>query len=51
MKELNESRALTAKKLTDEAREKQEQVALKRAWTNIAKKDIPKAFRAYQKYK
>jgi hypothetical protein len=32
-------------------REKQEQAIIRRAWTNIAKKDIPKAFRVYQKYK
>ena len=51
VKELVESRALTNKQLSAMQKEKQEQAALKRAWLNIAKKDIPKAFRAYQKYK
>jgi len=51
VKEISEQRTLTAKQISAVQREKQEQAALKRAWTNIVKKDIPKAFRAYQKYK
>ena len=51
VQEIIEARNQTAKQISAAQREKQEQAALKRAWTNIAKKDIPKAFRAYQKYK
>ena len=51
VKEIAEVRNQTVKQISVTQREKQEQAALKRAWTNIAKKDIPKAFRAYQKYK
>ena len=51
VKDLNEHRNQQIKQISNIQREKQEQAALKRAWTNIAKKDIPKAYRAYQKYK
>ena len=34
-----------------DAKLKQEQANLKRAWQNIVKKDIPKAYRLYQKFK
>jgi ribosomal protein S4 len=39
------------KSISKQAKEKQEQSNIKRAWLNIVKKDIPKAFRGYQKYK
>ena len=34
-----------------EAKNKQEAQNIKRAWQNIVKKDIPKAYRMYQKFK
>jgi chromatin-remodeling ATPase INO80 len=34
-----------------EAKNKQETQNIKRAWNNIVKKDIPKAYRMYQKFK
>ena len=51
IKDLAEHRSQQIKQISQQQREKQEQAALKRAWTNIAKKDIPKAYRVYIKYK
>mmetsp|Transcript_33079 Transcript_33079/g.23866 ORF Transcript_33079/g.23866 Transcript_33079/m.23866 type:complete len:114 (+) Transcript_33079:193-534(+) len=50
MKDINEQRE-KAKSVNKVVREKQEAQNIKRVWTNIAKKDIPKAFRSYQKFK
>lgn len=50
MKDIIEQRE-KIKAISKQAREKQEQSNIKRAWINIVKKDIPKAYRGYQKYK
>ena len=50
MKDIIEQRD-KIKAISKQAREKQELSNIKRAWLNIVKKDIPKAFRGYQKYK
>lgn len=50
MKEIVDQRE-KIKGISKQAREKQEASNIKRAWMNIVKKDIPKAFRQYQKYK
>ena len=51
VKDIRDHKPAQSKNLTPAAREKQEAAALKRAWTNIARRDIPKAHRTYQKYK
>jgi len=50
MKEIIEQRDKMAG-VSKQSKEKQEAQFVRRAWTNIVKKDIPKAFRIYQKYK
>ena len=49
VKEIDEQRQ-KVKSISAQAREKQEQSNIKRAWLNIVKKDLPKAFRQFQKY-
>lgn len=50
MKEIVEQRD-KIRNAPKEAKNKQESQNIKRAWLNIVKKDIPKAFRMYQKFK
>ena len=50
MKDIIEQRD-KIKNAPKEAKNKQETQNIKRAWMNIVKKDIPKAFRMYQKFK
>ena len=50
MREIIEQRD-KIKNAPSDAKLKQEQANLKRAWQNIVKKDIPKAYRLYQKFK
>jgi len=47
IKEISDQRNVAVKQITSALREKQEQAIIRRAWVNIAKKDIPKAFRVY----
>lgn len=50
MREIIEQRD-KIKNAPKDAKLKQETANIKRAWANIVKKDIPKAFRLYQKFK
>lgn len=50
MREIIEQRD-KIKNAPKEAKNKQETANIKRAWANIVKKDIPKAYRLYQKFK
>ena len=51
VKDLVDHRNQQIKQISQTQRDKQEQAALRRAWINIAKKDIPRAYRVYIKYK
>lgn len=50
MKEIQEQRD-RSKSTSKVNKDKQEQSNIKRAWLNIVKKDIPKAYRQYLKFK